>query len=1286
MPIVFEVTAADVQRLDAMQLTLLLECLLESELMAHGVAASALSISLEINVKDGGEDASVELPEGTAATDWLPPRETLFQSKAGKMPPNKFVSELFESIRPGQSVGRKSVEKSKSDGSERHVKHLKTRVQAVLSRGGTYVLFYAHTCNKNQKKERIAAMQAALAKVFDGRTMPVRIYDATDIKRWANRHFAAIARVGQMLGKSSDGFRTWGQLNGLSEHKIPYQTSPEIDNYMRRLRSQAATKGTAQRLVGLPGLGKTRLVLEAFRPPQHVSDDPLLAILSGAMVYIDASNISNVVERVQCLQNREVSGIVVVDNCGIADHEALTSIVKHERCNLRLLTIDYHVAGESVPNVLRLGPSPPESIRSMVQATHPTLKPIDVEAIVRYADGFPKIVTLLQDVDLDQDLKLGPLTTTTLVERLVWGRREDKSAIDRDLIEACALFIHFGFSEDASDERRFIAEQICRPRMDADEFFKRSQFFLDRGILDRVGIYVRVSPLPLALSLCEAWWKKTSPELQRKLFESEEMPSGLRAALGRQFTSLGSVEQAREMVRRLTEPDAPFGRAEVLFTASGAAVFRSFVEVDPKRTMEVLDRELGGLSHDELRAIRIARRDLVSALELLAFHKEQFVGAARLLLRLAAAENEQWGNNATGQFLQLFQPLLAGTEAPPEMRIAVIDEVLGSDEPLLRGLAIQALGRAIRNDGYGRSGSAEMQGGQRLKDWYPTVYRELFDYFNAATDRLALIGSEESLHGSEARKALTDGMRHLLSYGRIDSVEKAIKEIHSKRRRLWLEATESLQDAKRYELKDAFAEIIQRVDALLRVLSPTTFADRFRLIISEPPFSTFQDGNDGGLVDVGAQNARDFADETAQDECLVQSAIELASGGEQRQAFAFGERLAQVVNGSEDLVIDAWLREPGGGRSFNPSLVAGMIYAIRKRNSVAASKLLADIVASAVHFESFAWLIAATQPVETDTDLLLPGVMDGRIHPTQMIPLSYGGTLSNFRPSYVASFFDAVASHGIEGAAVALFVLWMYCGADSVKWNGVSTVLRSIALRDDIFDMPDQTQLTRHAIERTLLRLLSGTSDGQLARHLTHRLIQAARSTDLSVVSNDSYRTVLATLLQDYTEACWPIVKHALSEGDALFRMRFLSLLEKRRASDLSETSALLLVGSDALLQWAAEDPQVAAPLLARELPMFEEIDGQRTLCPALKTLVAKHGSTSGVLANLELNLHEYGFVGSAVPILESRLEFIRSFVDDKSGRVRSWAKKANAEFEEQLRRQHLRDEEHRAGIFRPPY
>lgn len=220
------------------------------------------------------------------------------------------------------------------------------------------------------------------------------------------------------------------------------------------------------------------------------------------------------------------------------------------------------------------------------------------------------------------------------------------------------------------------------------------------------------------------------------------------------------------------------------------------------------------------------------------FHKEQFVGAARLLLRLAAAENEQWGNNATGQFLQLFQPLLAGTEAPPELRIAVIDEALDSDEPLVRGLAIQALGRAIRNDGYGRSGSAEMQGGQRLKDWSPTIYRELFDYLNAAKDRLALIGSEESVHGSEARKALTDGIRHLLRYGRIDSVEKAINEIHSKRRCLWLEATESLQDAKRYELKDASPEIIQRVDALLGLLSPRTIGDKFRLLISEPSFSS----------------------------------------------------------------------------------------------------------------------------------------------------------------------------------------------------------------------------------------------------------------------------------------------------------------------------------------------------------------------------------------------------------------------------------------------------------------
>jgi len=43
---------------------------------------------------------------------------------------------------------------------------------------------------------------------------------------------------------------------------------------------------------------------------------------------------------------------------------------------------------------------------------------------------------------------------------------------------------------------------------------------------------------------------------------------------------------------------------------------------------------------------------------------------------LALAESETWANNATGQFVQLFQISLSGGNASYEERLIVIDELI----------------------------------------------------------------------------------------------------------------------------------------------------------------------------------------------------------------------------------------------------------------------------------------------------------------------------------------------------------------------------------------------------------------------------------------------------------------------------------------------------------------------------------------------------------------------------------------------------------------------------------
>ena len=72
----------------------------------------------------------------------------------------------------------------------------------------------------------------------------------------------------------------------------------------------------------------------------------------------------------------------------------------------------------------------------------------------------------------------------------------------------------------------------------------------------------------------------------------------------------------------------------------GSKLLDRFVHLAPDATMEHLNRLLSSKTIDELIAFKSGRRNTIWALEKLAFRHQTFASAARLLLLLGAAENE----------------------------------------------------------------------------------------------------------------------------------------------------------------------------------------------------------------------------------------------------------------------------------------------------------------------------------------------------------------------------------------------------------------------------------------------------------------------------------------------------------------------------------------------------------------------------------------------------------------------------------------------------------------------
>jgi hypothetical protein len=283
----FEINVEDIKRLDALQLTILLECLVSNELADSGVRRTNGYTSLDIMVPDGGADGFVEInSEAIPKMDHILASVTVFQAKSGHLSSAKFVSELF-------------IKDSKP-------KRLKPRIEEALKKSGYYIVFYSKTCKFKEKAE--AAMQEAVELAYPEETLKVKIFDCSDIVRWTNRYLPAIIRVSKWAGRTAIAeFIAWDNLSGYAFFGNEFVSDDHAAQFVSQVRAEFIKPRQSLRLIGQSGLGKTRLVLEAFRPPKSSVGDPDPRILSNSMVYAYKASSENVVSVVRQLRDHEIS-------------------------------------------------------------------------------------------------------------------------------------------------------------------------------------------------------------------------------------------------------------------------------------------------------------------------------------------------------------------------------------------------------------------------------------------------------------------------------------------------------------------------------------------------------------------------------------------------------------------------------------------------------------------------------------------------------------------------------------------------------------------------------------------------------------------------------------------------------------------------------------------------------------------------------------------------------------------------------------------------------------------
>lgn len=1251
MTLPFAVTSQDITRLTDLQLTELLKLLLHAEADKHGIAQRGVEVALNIRVGDGGEDGRISWQEGPEQTDFLPNRLTQFQNKATSMGPADCAKEII----------------TEHGG-------LKPLVSQVLAEGGDYVLFTTQELNTRQKQDRTQAIREMLLQLDapNAERVGIHVYDASTIMGWANCFMSAIVSilnwVGRPLERGVKPFSVWAETPEFERY--PFINAESRVAVIGSLRSVLSEPRNHARIVGLSGLGKTRTAFEVFNGDHS---------LQQKVVYIDAPTCPAVQGLVADWVTAGISGVLVVDNCDKHLHQQLQGEVSRTTSKLSLLTLDFNIERVASTNELKIAPlSDAEMVEMLTPYYGERIQ--DLDRVAAFAQGFPQMAVLIAEARLNESTDVGSLTDDSIAAKLLWGADQSPCAEDEKILRSCALFDRFGVDKEVSAEYEYISANIVN--IDPDSFYDCVQRFSERGIIDRRGRYGQVVPKPLAIRLAGQWWKRTRPQIQTCLIET--LPESMVESFCDQIEKLDFLPEVKTLTHELCGEKGPFGQAEVILSARGSRLFRSFVEVNPEATSAALNRILQPMTREELLDIAgSVRRNLVWSLEMLCFHRELFEEAAHSLSLLAISENEHFSNNALGIFSQLFRIRLSGTEAEPALRFALLDRLIHCEGRKYDPIALSALEMAIETRGGSRTRGPEHQGTKPpLEEWQPTLWQEVFDYWDTALELLCELAQRGEPNLSKVKGIVGNAIRGLVGRGRVESLDKALRELIGIGGIYWPEALDSIKTTIEYDSAQMPPEGLEYLQTWLSLLAPedADLEHKLAIYVVKPPWETRRQ-DEGRIVDVAASKAEELGRGLANSVTDLIPYLPVLLQGEQRQGFSFGRALGYEVEDIEPL-LELVMEELAETEQPNPVFLVGLLNGLFTRSHLRWDNFVVRIAQTTSWEQFYPDAIRSGEMQASHLALFMDLIKSGKLSAPRAASLSYGSVTAHLSPKEITDFCAELSGLSDEAAWTALDILFMYCHGDNAKFCQIQWAMKQIVTLVPLGKKSTRGHTDLHQWHSTVEKLCE-TEGSSFAQDVAQQIIYATTS---KIDHGDIWHYIKPTLLRLfslYGEQLWPLFADAIIKAKREQLWWLQQVMEKEGGLEGHQPSAFSLLPLHLVVDWCKQHRDLAPVFVARCIEVLEKHgeDGKQPT-NLFFALLTEFGADERVQQELYANLGSKSYCGSIVPLLKEEKNVFDELKAHPNKYVRNWTRKHLTYLERAIESESMRDDEQGLGIY----
>lgn len=1259
MTTIFEIVPDDIEHLGDADLRTLVGYLAERETLAHGLSASSVTYGGHQNAKDGGIDVRVSIKPGEI-DGFIPKPETGFQVKAEDMPRTQILKEM----RP--------------DGA------LRKAIAALGGVNGAYIIVSSKgSVSDTALTARRNAMAEALIDTPTAHNLELDFYDRRRIATWVNQHPGLIPWVRERIGKPLSGWRPYADWSSSpSDTKAEYVLDEDVRligtrlkdegldsvagiNRMRRILGKP--KGVI-RLVGLSGVGKTRLVQALF--DDRIGEKALDRKLA---VYADLGEQPDPVpqELLGRLNHLRQRCVLIVDNCGSTLHQKLVNGLKGSESLVSLITVEYDISDEEPEgtDVFKLEPASNGVIQKILERKYPSLSAPEVATITDFSEGNSRVALALAETAFKGE-SLANLKDGELFKRLFRQNNEDDPSL---LAAAKACSLVFSFDGETLDGDEAEIPVLASLADQSVHVLHRYVAELHRRqLVQKRSKWRALLPHALAHRLAKEALQDVPTASIDAAIRSGPIER-LSLSFSRRLGYLHDSPEAQKLVAGWLKEGGWISEVENL-NAFGITLFENIAPVNPEATLGAIraayERSLAGED------VTSSLRKVVHVLRSLAYDPLLFDESAWLISRLTeTAESSSHMGDAINVFGSLFNLYLSGTHAPVGQRAEIIRKLANTENVVDHKLAMHALEEMLKSTHFMSSYNFEFGARKRDYGFYPRSKSDFVTWYRTAF-KLA-----EEL---EQRPALREEIRNYFAKefavlargtGMIDELVAIADRfaVDGGWAQGWAGVRAAIARAKDAKQKQAQTKL----RALAKRLEPHSIDELITTYVVPDEWSVLDladlDTDDPKKYEKARQSVAKTCDDIGKVLALdsgelVRNLPALLASRSNRVALvgvAIGREAPDPRSAWNSIVPDVVSAEAEGKFS---ALLPGFIDGLARRSPELAEDLLDEALVNPDLHRSFVFLQAAVGLTVRGLDRAMKAAS------MQTVPIE----------RFTA--FSARASDGLTGTQLDVFLR-----AISERENGVDVALDIIGMRihsarADKRSLDDEEKEAGREVLRRYEFSKEGHNDG-------YRVAEVAKA---CLVSPNDYTLVdklCSRLLQSVTNHkayAWHFAK-LIAVLAAKFPLSVLNILVERNGAELGrhhsffrhfivkQPDPIEQIDEETLLDWAAEHPARRYLHLAEIVQPWRATDGSKVehdevrplvWTPVAMRLIDEAPEPVRITEIFLDRFHPMGWGGSLAQILESRIPLLEMLTEHENATVAAWAKVALTAFKATVKRQ----------------